>query len=348
MSVARSSSGVALAVALLSGCGRSALDQPIGYDLEGPHGEKPAPVAAAHEAVPEDAVARAAGALTALRLSDETELEPLALSNELLKSDAICVGEEHGSAAQHFAELQLLSELAERAPSLGLELGLGLEMWAKQKQAVLSTFGRGKMSEQEFLKESGYETSWGFPFAYYRPLLEKARAKGLPLVALNAPQELTERIAEEGLDSLDPAEKRALPSLDLDNAEHYADFKARMKRHPGVDAGNIRHYYAAQVVWDETMADTAARWLELHAPMRRLMIVAGQAHCQHSAIPERLERRGVRHVAAVWLGTARPSAEIRERYDYALIVAKPSDAAPQHPPPPSSKSRDWPGSPTPT
>ena len=99
-----------------------------------------------------------------------------------------------------------------------------------------------------------------------------------------------------------------------------------MQNHPGVDADSLERYYAAQVVWDETMAESAAHWLSEHAPVRRLLIVAGQAHCQHSAIPSRLERRGARNVAAIWLGTSNPPPEVEKQYDYALIIAGPAEA----------------------
>jgi uncharacterized iron-regulated protein len=49
--------------------------------------------------------------------------------------------------------------------------------------------------------------------------------------------------------------------------------------------------YAAQVLWDETMADGAARWLAAD-PRRQLVILAGSGHCHESAIVRRLERRG--------------------------------------------------------
>jgi uncharacterized iron-regulated protein len=99
-----------------------------------------------------------------------------------------------------------------------------------------------------------------------------------------------------------------------------------MHAHPGVDAENLERFYAAQVVWDETMAESASRWLAAHAPVRRLLVVAGQAHCQRSAIPNRLERRGVRHVAAIWLGTERPDPHVAKHYDYALIVGGPAES----------------------
>lgn len=54
--------------------------------------------------------------------------------------------------------------------------------------------------------------------------------------------------------------------------------------------------YMAQVVWDETMARSAARWLASIGPEGRVVVLAGAGHCHRSALPRRMERRlpGVR------------------------------------------------------
>jgi hypothetical protein len=49
-------------------------------------------------------------------------------------------------------------------------------------------------------------------------------------------------------------------------------------------------FYAAQVVWDETMAQSAARWIE-GASNGLVIVLAGAGHCHRSAIPRRFERR---------------------------------------------------------
>ena len=50
--------------------------------------------------------------------------------------------------------------------------------------------------------------------------------------------------------------------------------------------------YTVQVIWDETMADTAARWLAAN-PGGHLILLAGNGHCHDSAIINRMKRRGV-------------------------------------------------------
>ena len=56
--------------------------------------------------------------------------------------------------------------------------------------------------------------------------------------------------------------------------------------------------YTVQVIWDETMADTGARWLVAH-PGGHLVVLAGNGHCHDSAIVGRLKRRGVTDAISV-------------------------------------------------
>ncbi|MGE3460147.1 MAG: ChaN family lipoprotein [Kofleriaceae bacterium] len=56
--------------------------------------------------------------------------------------------------------------------------------------------------------------------------------------------------------------------------------------------------YTVQVMWDETMADTAVKWLRAK-PNARLVIIAGNGHCHDSAIVNRIKRRGITDVVSV-------------------------------------------------
>ena len=56
--------------------------------------------------------------------------------------------------------------------------------------------------------------------------------------------------------------------------------------------------YTVQVIWDETMADTAAKWLAAQ-PDGHLVILAGNGHCHDSAIVGRIKRRGIADVVSV-------------------------------------------------
>jgi uncharacterized iron-regulated protein len=83
------------------------------------------------------------------------------------------------------------------------------------------------------------------------------------------------------------ADSRGMPDDAIHNPEG----------HPG-EADFIDKIYPVQVLWDETMADTAARWLQ-GDPNRRIIILAGNGHCHDSAIVARMKRRGIDKVVSV-------------------------------------------------
>jgi uncharacterized iron-regulated protein len=56
--------------------------------------------------------------------------------------------------------------------------------------------------------------------------------------------------------------------------------------------------YTVQVMWDETMADTSAKWLAAN-PGGHLILLAGNGHCHDSAIVNRIKRRGVADAVSI-------------------------------------------------
>lgn len=76
------------------------------------------------------------------------------------------------------------------------------------------------------------------------------------------------------------------------------DVHAHLKGGVAPSGDPIDTIYPVQVLWDETMADTAARWLS-EDPARRIVILAGNGHCHDSAIVRRMQRRGIEGVVSV-------------------------------------------------
>jgi hypothetical protein len=96
-----------------------------------------------------------------------------------------------------------------------------------------------------------------------------------------------------------------------------------MADHPMPAGGpQLDDMYAVQVVWDETMADTGARWLESTGAASQLVVLAGAGHCHRTAIPARLSRRihaPVLSVSAV-LESKLAELEDRDRYDWLIVL----------------------------
>jgi uncharacterized iron-regulated protein len=303
----RTSLTVLAFLAVLPAACASAPRQPIGTSLDLPRLDPPAETPAQRPPVPDDIVARAAQPFRARRNADGHTLEQAQLLDELSHYDVLCLGEAHDTPRDHYAELAITEGLERRARVSGRALGVGFEMFQSSYGDALHSYSIGSVDDAGLRKRTQYDQRWGYPYAYYRPVLELGRAYGLPLKALNASRELTHAVATQGISDLSPRLRRQLPDdLNLSDPEHRAAFDKLMAGHPhgasgaGFDADN---FYAAQVVWDETMADNATRWVAANAPSRQLVVLAGSAHCQQAAIPARIERRAPLRVASVRLSS---------------------------------------------
>jgi uncharacterized iron-regulated protein len=297
-------------------CGMAEPRAPIGASLDPPL-DTARPIAAPKPIVPDDIVARAAQSFHATRNADGQQLNQSELFDELSKFDVLCLGEAHDAARDHFAELAITEAVARRAQFAGRALGVGFEMFQAPYGPALNAYSVGRLDDAGLRKRTHYDDRWGFAYAYYQPILALGRARGLPLKALNAPRELTHAVAEKGLAGLSKKERRQLPELDLSDAAHRAAFDRLMAGHPHDDAMDLDNFYAAQVVWDETMADNAARWVAERAPSRQLVVLAGSAHCQQEAIPARIERREPLRVTSVRLSTS--AAADSDGFGYTLV-----------------------------
>ena len=69
-----------------------------------------------------------------------------------------------------------------------------------------------QIDERRFLKESQYFKGWGFDYNLYRPILNFARAEGIPVVALNVEHGIVSKVFHSGLASLSPDEKAKIPA----------------------------------------------------------------------------------------------------------------------------------------
>jgi hypothetical protein len=132
------------------------------------------------------------------------------------------------------------------------------------------------------------------------------------------------RVAHGGFEALSERELRLLGGHDLNDQTHHAQFQRLMEGHP--ETGDAHHLYATQVLWDESMAQTASAWLGARFPARQLVILAGSAHCHASAIPKRLARRLAAKVVSVkpLVRSDEPApdaiaAEL-DGYDYAFVM----------------------------
>lgn len=330
-------SAVGLACALL-GCAANKPAKSVGQTTQIELADADdSPAASSQEKLPADIVLRARRGWSGYRASDGRAFEQESLLSSLASADALCVGERHDSAVDHFAQLSVIEGLLERRSMRGFQLGIGLEMVRARFAPELSGYQRDFFSLEELAQRVEWETEWGYPIEYYAPQLEAAQVFGAELLSLGVAKETTKAIAAQGLAQLHPSLRDRLPKLYLHNRTHRGLFEELMAGHPlGADKleheKTLQRYYEAQVVWDESMARDGAAFLMAHRPGRKLVILAGIAHCHRSAIPQRLERRtGLRVVSVLPVEGGEAIARgkqdtvdelIAQGYDYQMVFER--------------------------
>ncbi len=201
----------------------------------------------------------------------------------------VYVGETHDNPASHRLELQVLRALADRHPG---RQALGMEMFALSQQPVLDRWVAGELDERTFLKESRWYENWGMNFAYYRDILNFARERHIPVIALNTEKSLVHALQKKAPDQLDAEERKQLPELDLTDPYERAMVAAIFSDHThgGME---LDSFIRVQALWDETMARSVVRYLISPAGQdKHLMVIAGGNHVNYGfGIPRRAFRR---------------------------------------------------------
>ncbi len=182
---------------------------------------------------------------------------------ELGQADAVFLGESHNDETTHRFELAVYDRLIKNRKNVVL----AMEMFERDVQSQLDDYLAGNIDENEFRSSS---RPWGNYQTAYRPLIERARQAGLPVIASNFPRPLRMRIAREGSDILQhlsaqeqpQSPRKFLPNTDaywrrVDNAIRS---HAAMMR--GSDDGDDRRLYSTQSLWDNSMGEACADALD--------------------------------------------------------------------------------------
>lgn len=201
----------------------------------------------------------------------------------------ILVGERHTNYEDHKVELEVIRGLFQK----GRKFAIGMEMFQRPFQKAIDEYLSGAMDAREFLKQTEYFKRWVFDYNLYREIIEFAKAKGIALVALNQRSEIVDKVAKGGLDALSEEERKEIPQdMNMTDESYRRRLKKVYEDHPGDIT--FENFYQSQILWDETMADSAARFLKEH-PGYQLVVLAGVEHIMYgSGIPIRVFRRSGR------------------------------------------------------
>ena len=189
----------------------------------------------------------------------------------------VTVGENHEDPATHKIELAILEGLFRHRGSVILSL----EMFERDVQPVIDLYLAGEIGEDDFLNGS---RPWGNYPDGYRPMVEFSKENSLPVVASNIPRRIAAIVASSGFDSaVIPDEELAyMPEIFIaPQDDYYRLFADTMQmpgmEHMGVTEEKILMFYEAQVLKDETMAESISR-AALNDPDSLVYHVTGSFH----------------------------------------------------------------------
>ncbi|WNK20577.1 ChaN family lipoprotein [Halomonas piscis] len=201
--------------------------------------------------------------------------------------DVVLIGERHDQMADHRFELHTLAGLAAHRD----DIVIGLEMLPRRAQPALDAWVNGELSEDELLRQSRWDETWGFEAAMYLPIFHFARMNRIPLVALNIAPELRRRLADEGFDAVPPAERHGIAPPAAPSPAYRQRLRAVYDAHPLERP--FTTFLRAQLAWDTAMADALAR---ASAGGKLAVGIMGRGHMQHrDGVAHQLDKRGVHH-----------------------------------------------------
>lgn len=207
----------------------------------------------------------------------------------IASSQVVYLAETHDSVADHIAQLAIIKALDETN-----ELAIGLEMFQRPFQSVIDSYLAGTITEAELVEQSEYETRWGFDWEFYAPIIRYAKDNQIPVIALNTPTEATRQVAREGLEGIDKDLLQYVPpiaEIDTTNEAYRTSVAQVFGAHGHGSRLSFDNFFAAQVLWDETMAESVVRQLDAD-PERQLVVLAGEGHIAFDyGIPSRVQRR---------------------------------------------------------
>jgi uncharacterized iron-regulated protein len=203
----------------------------------------------------------------------------------LVNYGLIFAGEKHDSRLAHEAELALLKELFRRDS----HLVLALEMFERDVQDVVDAYLRGEIPEDSFLQSA---RPWPNYEEDYRPLVEFAKEKGIPVVAANVPRKaaaLVSRENEISANVLGPDSVYLPDTIHFDSREYCDRFMATLEGMPrGGMMGRLdpEALYKAQILKDAVMAASLEPFLD-----RTILFCCGHFHSDdHLGIPYQLQK----------------------------------------------------------
>lgn len=246
------------------------------------------------------------------------QAKPIQLSqlpNALTDADVILIGEWHTHAGVHRFQTDLIQQLITENKTVALSM----EQFSRDKQDVVDQYLAGTIGEQVLITNGA---AWPNYESDYRPLVELAKSNDLDIIAANAPKPIVRCIGRQGLDYLNKLtdKERSFLASDIDTSTTPYKEKFMASMHHGKPEQTEKQF-AAQVTWDETMAESIVTYLAQNNGSQ-VVHIAGKFHTELGLGTKAsiLKRNGNLKVAVV---TPVPDNTSTSGNDFRLVVIEP-------------------------
>lgn len=218
------------------------------------------------------------------------------------RAQVVLLGEQHAQPEHQRWQLHTLAALHAHRP----DLVLGLEMFPRRVQGVLDRWIAGELDERSFLRESEWDSVWGYDPAPYLPLFHFARMHRIPMVAMNVDRAVMGRIREHGFDNVPRAERDGVGRPAAPVPAYRESLEQVYRRHarghsqgpaaapPGAGSGRgLERFIEAQLTWDRAMAEAIHGALQRETPPLVVGLM-GSGHVEYRhGVPAQLADLGV-------------------------------------------------------
>ncbi|EIO3981040.1 ChaN family lipoprotein [Vibrio vulnificus] len=242
-----------------------------------------------------------------------TALSLQQLPQSVQDADVILIGEWHTHSGIHRFQTDLLKTLSAQH-----RVALSMEQFTRDKQTIVNQYLAGEIGEQVLIQQGN---AWPNYESDYRPLIELAKSKQMDVIAANAPKSTVRCIGRQGLAYLDKLtqEERGFLASEINTGESEYKSKFMASMHHGKPEQTEKQF-AAQVTWDETMAESIVNYHQQN-PNTQVIHVAGKFHIEQGLGTAHSIRRRDPSLKVVVIS---PVSTIDEQgSDYQLLVLEP-------------------------
>jgi uncharacterized iron-regulated protein len=222
----------------------------------------------------------AAGTVVDTGSGELVELDELA--RRLAAADVVLLGEEHTAMDQKLLHARIVDAIA----ATGRPTVLAMEFFQRGDRDALEAWRRGETDDRGLLEATAWYERGSYRWEYYRPVMEAARRRGLPIVGVNVPREIPRAVNRGGLEGLSEEQRREVGEVATDGSPEH---RYLISRYLGdtvaaLPPGWFDNMYAAQCLWDVVMARSL---LAEVADGTTVVLIVGSGHVAYGLGIER-------------------------------------------------------------